>query len=211
MQYIRYKPGMYHGHTDQLSSALLSCNADSMCILCVNVICVYCFAKPIRALEKGGRLQQDQWPHRLGALPHAQEQGRFSTVQSKYMLQFIKFSIKIHTYFPPQDNSFFLLPSKTYSESPWAEVAIEAQDNRYRKLLRFTTKVLHIQLSYWTWNPHGLVLVQTLQSRNVLQQSWHGTEATDSVTGAVQQQFSTDLNSYLFACQLTSWAGPAKW
>jgi hypothetical protein len=36
---------------------------------------------------------------------------------------------------------------------------------------------------------------------------WHGTEATDHVTVNVQQQFSTDLNSTLFACQPKSWAG----
>ncbi len=33
----------------------------------------------------------------------------------------------------------------------------------------------------------------------VRQLCWHGTEATDRVTGAVQQQFSTNLNSALFA------------
>jgi hypothetical protein len=33
-----------------------------------------------------------------------------------------------------------------------------------------------------------------------LQLRWHGTEATDRVTGAVLQQFSTDLNGALFAC-----------
>ncbi len=36
------------------------------------------------------------------------------------------------------------------------------------------------------------------------------TEATDRVTGAVQQQFSTDLNSALFASRTTSWPGPAE-
>ncbi len=39
---------------------------------------------------------------------------------------------------------------------------------------------------------------------------WHGTEATDCVTGAVQQQFHTDLNSALFASRPTSWPGPAE-
>jgi hypothetical protein len=34
---------------------------------------------------------------------------------------------------------------------------------------------------------------------------WHGTEATDCVTGAVQQQFHTDLNSALFSSRPTSW------
>jgi hypothetical protein len=31
-----------------------------------------------------------------------------------------------------------------------------------------------------------------------------------TVTGTVQQQFSTDLNSALFACRPTSWAGSAE-
>ena len=53
-------------------------------------------------------------------------------------------------------------------------------------------------------------LVPTLQSRNVRPLRWHGTEATDRVTGVVQQQFSTDLNSALFASRPTSWPGPAE-
>ncbi len=83
--------------------------------------------------------------------------------------------------------------------------------NGYRKLPRFTTKLRCVQFPYWTWNPHCSGLVPTLQSRNVRPRRWHGTEATDHVTGAVQQQFRTDLNSALFASRPTSWAGPAKW
>ena len=48
-------------------------------------------------------------------------------------------------------------------------------------------------------SPHGSGPVPSLQSRNVLQLRWHGTEATDHVTGSVAQQFSTDLNSTPFS------------
>jgi hypothetical protein len=42
--------------------------------------------------------------------------------------------------------------------------------------------------------------------------AWHGghSAATDCVTGVVQQQFHTDLNSVLFACRFISWVGPAE-
>jgi hypothetical protein len=48
------------------------------------------------------------------------------------------------------------------------------------------------------------------EPKSVRPQRLHGTEATDRVTGAVQQQFSTDLNTALFASWPTSWAGPAE-
>ncbi len=70
-----------------------------------------------------------------------------------------------------------------------------------------------LQESYGAYNFVTELEIRTVRvlSRPYNQGTYgRGTEATDRVTGTVQQQFSTDLNSALFASRPTSWAGLAK-
>jgi hypothetical protein len=57
---------------------------------------------------------------------------------------------------------------------------MEKVTEMYNKLMECTSNLLNLKSA----------LFVTLQSRNVRQRCWHGTEATDYVTDAVQQQCS---------------------